>query len=293
MLKKKVLTILLILLFLLVVAVAVSAVHSRTWLIVREWTVSTPRISQEFTAVVIADLHGSSFGTQNEQLVEKIKEQQPDLILIAGDMLNEDAASDQEVCALVRSLTGIAPVYYGYGNHEMGFMEAKKKRKHSFPKDLQEAGATVLEKNYVDLTLGTDQVRIGGLYEYAFGHNGQDSAEAAPEEIKNFLQEFEDTDHFRIMISHRPDSFIFGNASSYWKVDLVISGHDHGGQVVLPLLGGVFGGDQGYFPAYVHGLYTKDNLQLFVTSGLGSQKEKIPRINNRPEIAVLHVTGEY
>ena len=84
MLKKKVLTILLILLFLLVVAVAVSAVHSRTWLIVREWTVSTPRISQEFTAVVIADLHGSSFGTQNEQLVEKIKEQQPDLILIDG-----------------------------------------------------------------------------------------------------------------------------------------------------------------------------------------------------------------
>lgn len=104
-----------------------------------------------------------------------------------------------------------------------------------------------------------------------------------------FLQDFQNTDRLKIMLSHRPDSFIFGDASKVWDVDIVISGHDHGGQVVLPFLGGVFGGDQGYFPEYVHGLYEKDNFQIFITSGLGSNKQKLPRFNNPPEIAVLNI----
>ena len=83
------------------------------------------------------------------------------------------------------------------------------------------------------------------------------------------------------------DSFVLGEASGTWHVDLVISGHDHGGQVVLPLLGGVFGGDQGYFPTYIHGIYEKDNLRLAITSGLGSQRERLPRFRNPPEIMVL------
>ena len=96
----------------------------------------------------------------------------------------------------------------------------------------------------------------------------------------------------KIMMSHRPDSFIFGNASSVWKVDLVVSGHDHGGQVVLPVLGGVFGGDQGYFPEYIHGMYQKDQMHIFVSSGLGSYGEILPRINNVPEIAVIHIQSK-
>ena len=93
------------------------------------------------------------------------------------------------------------------------------------------------------------------------------------------------------MLSHRPDSFVFGAASATWDVDLVISGHLHGGQVVLPLLGGVFGGDQGLFPRYVHGIYEKDRLTLAVTSGLGSQPERLPRFNNPPEVMVLDLSA--
>ena len=63
-----------------------------------------------------------------------------------------------------------------------------------------------------------------------------------------------------------------------WDVDLVVSGHDHGGQVVVPFAGGVFGGDQGYFPKYVHGMYEKERLHLFVSSGLGSANEPLPRV---------------
>ena len=128
------------------------------------------------------------------------------------------------------------------------------------------------------------------MYDYAFGLDGEDSVEAVDPEIRSFLEDYQDTDHLKIMMAHRPDSFIFGNASSVWDVDLVISGHDHGGQVVIPFLGGVFGGDQGYFPEYIHGMYQKDQMHIFVTSGLGSHGEILPRINNIPEIAVLHIT---
>ena len=102
-----------------------------------------------------------------------------------------------------------------------------------------------------------------------------------------FLTRFQDTDRCRILLSHRPDSFALGEASVTWNVELVISGHDHGGQVVLPILGGVFGGDQGLFPAYLHGLYEKDNIRLAITSGLGSHGQKLPRMWNPPEIMVL------
>lgn len=155
--------------------------------------------------------------------------------------------------------------------------------------ELQDAGAVYLDQEYVDVQVHGETIRIGGLYAYAFGLDGNDSAEAVDPEIREFLEAYQDTDHLCVMLSHRPDSFIFGDASSVWKVDLVISGHNHGGQVVLPVLGGVFGGDQGYFPKYIHGMYQKDQMQIFATSGLGSHSEKLPRINNIPEIAVIEL----
>lgn len=137
--------------------------------------------------------------------------------------------------------------------------------------------------------IGGCKVRIGGMYEYAFALDGDNSAENLTGNVRDFLEEFQNTDRYKIMLCHRPDSFVFGDASDYWKIDLVISGHDHGGQVVIPFKGGLYGGDQGWFPPYVHGLYRTGRIRLFVTSGLSSEKQKLPRWNNRPEIAVLNV----
>lgn len=140
-----------------------------------------------------------------------------------------------------------------------------------------------------DVEIGGCKVRIGGMYEYAFALDGDNSAENLTGDVRDFLEEFQNTDRYKIMLCHRPDSFVFGDASDYWKIDLVISGHDHGGQVVIPFKGGLYGGDQGWFPPYVHGLYRTGRIRLFVTSGLSSEKQKLPRWNNRPEIAVLNV----
>ena len=166
----------------------------------------------------------------NEKLVEKIAEQEPDLILLDGDILNGDSSSAEVPVNLIARLKETAPVYYALGNHEITYMEQVDSR---LTEELTAAGAVVLDKEYVDLEAGGVSIRLGGMYAYAFGPDrktGENRALAAPADTVAFLREFQDTDRLKIMMSHRPDSFIFGDASEVWDVDLVVSAHDHGGR---------------------------------------------------------------
>lgn len=259
--------------------------------VVRTWTVPVQHLSAPVRAVVMADLHNRDFGEDNRVLEELTADAEPDLILLDGDIVNADAADAGVAVSLVLALKDIAPVYYAWGNHELDYLSAGTS---PLREELEAAGAAVLDREWTDLTVNGAVLRLGGLYDYAFAMDDFNTCdpERMDPEIYDFLTAFQDTDRCRIMLSHRPDSFIFGEAAATWDVDLVISGHDHGGQVVLPLLGGVFGGDQGLFPAYVHGICEKDGLTLAITSGLGSQREALPRFRNPPEIMVLDLIPE-
>ncbi|MEE1086806.1 MAG: metallophosphoesterase [Schaedlerella sp.] len=263
--------------------VMISLYISYCVLTVHTYNFQSDKVKDEIKFVILSDLHDHEFGLGNEELIVKTRELSPDLILILGDMLNNNSENVKVSCELVKKLTQIAPVYYALGNHEISYME-----QHSdLVWMLEQSGAVVLDKEFVDLNIAGTEIRLGGLYDYAFGLNGENKAEVTPNNVKHFLEEFQETEYLKIMMSHRPDSFIFGNASEYWDIDLVLSGHNHGGQVVLPFAGGVYGGDQGYFPEYVHGLYEKDGMNIFVTSGLSSNQKILPRFNNPPEIAVI------
>ena len=289
--KKRVLTAAAVLMISAAVYVLGSLWVSANYLMVRKYEVHAGSAGAELKVVVIGDLHDHEFGEDNEKLVEKIAEQEPDLILLDGDILNGDSSSAEVPVNLIARLKETAPVYYALGNHEITYMEQVDSR---LTEELTAAGAVVLDKEYVDLEAGGVSIRLGGMYAYAFGPDrktGENRALAAPADTVAFLREFQDTDRLKIMMSHRPDSFIFGDASEVWDVDLVVSAHDHGGQVVLPFLGGMYGGDQGWFPPYIHGLYQIGKIQLFVTSGLGTNRELVPRFNNPPEIAVLTIDG--
>lgn len=259
--------------------------------VVRTWTVPVQHLSAPVRAVVMADLHNRDFGEDNRVLEELTADAEPDLILLDGDIVNADAADAGVAVSLALALKDIAPVYYAWGNHELDYLSAGTS---PLREELEAAGAAVLDREWTDLTVNGAALRLGGLYDYAFAMDDFNTCdpERMDPEIYDFLTAFQDTDRCRIMLSHRPDSFIFGEAAATWDVDLVISGHDHGGQVVLPLLGGVFGGDQGMFPAYVHGICEKDGLTLAITSGLGSQREALPRFRNPPEIMVLDLIPE-
>lgn len=285
--RHKILFIFIIVIFVITAFMLGDLWISSNYIVIRSFTtVISKENGKTIRAVIISDLHDHEFGSNNKNLVDKIVEIDPDVIFMDGDMLNENSEDSSVPCDLIEQVKDVAPVYYALGNHENAYISNGHPELIS---QLEESGAAVLDKIYVDIDVDGTQIRVGGMYEYAFGLNGNSEAMAASADRIAFLQDFQNTDRLKIMMSHRPDSFIFGDASKVWDVDIVISGHDHGGQVVLPFLGGVFGGDQGYFPEYVHGLYEKDNFQIFITSGLGSNKQKLPRFNNPPEIAVLNI----
>ena len=104
-----------------------------------------------------------------------------------------------------------------------------------------------------------------------------------------FLTDFQNTDSLKLFMTHRPYSFLYGNGSSLWDIDVVMCGHEHAGQVILPGLGGLFSRERGFFPKYTHGVFDFGETTLIVTSGVGSDAELLPRFNNPPEIVLVTI----
>ena len=240
---------------------------------------------------VLADLHGNTFGEENAGLLAAVQEASPDGILLAGDMISRHAKAYGDVIALVEQLARIAPVYSSIGNHEADYIALHG---DTFLREMEAAGAVLLDGGYRDVRLGGQTVRIGGLFAYPFAQDGYDSCRKETMEpgLYDFLTDFTDTNLPKVMIAHRPEGYILGESSVTWAIDAVVSGHYHGGQIVLPFLGGLWAAEQGLFPEYLHGFYEKDKLHLLITSGLGSGSRLIPRFNNPPELAVLTLVPE-
>ena len=257
-----------------------------------EYTISSDRINSEVKLALISDLHDHTFGEKNEELVQMLKEQEPDLILMAGDMINDISKDSHVAVELIEQVKDIAPVYYSLGNQEEDYIG---RGTSDLLNELKDAGAIVLDESYQDIQVNGNAIRLGGMYDYAFALDGNNTTRKKNmrPSLYQFLTDFQDTDSYRLMMAHRPDSFIFGDAAKTWEIDLVVSGHNHGGQVILPFLGGIYGGDQGWFPKYVDGVHHfKKVKNMVITRGLGSGEEKLPRFNNKPEVVIIHLEKE-
>ena len=281
---KKVIKILVIILSILILACLASIWVSYNWLTVSHFTVQSSKISEPFRIVLISDLHEHQFGRGNEKLAEKIREQSPDLIIIDGDMINGDSENADTAVELVRALKETAPVYYSFGNHEYSYMEAGHE---DLTEELEAAGAVVLNYQSIDIDVKGNPVRLGGLYEYGFETGMQ--SEEENERAVPYLEEYADTDRYLIMCAHRPESFYPWDMADQWGIDLVLSGHLHGGQVIIPGVGGLYNSLDGFFPKFDYGQYKLGDSDMVITRGLGSNPKMLPRFNNPPEIAVVEV----
>ena len=281
---KKIIKILVIILFILILACLASIWVSYNWLTVSHFTVQSSKIFEPFRIVLISDLHEHQFGRGNEKLAEKIREQSPDLIIIDGDMINGDSENADTAVELVRALKETAPVYYSFGNHEYSYMEAGHE---DLTEELEAAGAVVLNYQSIDIDVKGNPVRLGGLYEYGFETGMQ--SEEENERAVPYLEEYADTDRYLIMCAHRPESFYPWDMADQWGIDLVLSGHLHGGQVIIPGVGGLYNSLDGFFPKFDYGQYKLGDSDMVITRGLGSNPKMLPRFNNPPEIAVVEV----
>ena len=238
----------------------------------------SPKVAagENIRVVVLSDLHNREFGPENSELVERITALAPDLIAIAGDMVNADDGDLSIILTLCGKLVEIAPVYYSPGNHESNLMYEKDSPLESL---LLEQGVRVLVNRAEELTIHRTSLLVGGLTTSTEGYEEYGAA---------FFEEYEKSSAFKLLIAHYPSLYYEHLANG--RVDLGICGHYHGGQFRLPVVGGLYHGDTGLFPKYSGGMYPIAKGTIFVSRGMGGHNG-LPRINNRPELAVIDING--
>jgi predicted MPP superfamily phosphohydrolase len=247
--------------------------------IVREYVIESKKISSPVTLVLLSDLHGCEHPT----LVEQVEGISPDLILLCGDMINQDHETGEDIlvtASVIRALCKIAPVYYSLGNHELARIGLHE---HDAVKRILAEGAVLLEKDYVDLEIRGNALRLGGLYT----PNSAETAKPSSDSVEGFLSDFCATGSFRILLEHRPASFTDAIYPAGYEPELVLSGHLHGGHVILPIIGPVYGANSGFFPQYALGAFEFGNSTLIVSAGLSTDRHIIPRVNNPTEITKI------
>lgn len=294
--KKKHRKRLLILLVALLLLIGAEFLHSTYTLSISSYTLHSEKISAPFRIVFLSDLHGREFGKNNQRLLDKIAEQEPDLIALVGDTFNHDAdeAEVQRMCGFLQAAAGIAPVYFGIGNHEHanpGFWIDGVFDAHRSPlaRRIEAAGAVIVDNACLDIDVNGNTVRIGGY----MGFYRQPGMFPATREQKQlelaFADELESADCFKLLLNHIPTSWIDWNYRDKYPVDLVLSGHYHGGVIRIPLLGqGLHAPYIGWLPPYTKGLFIGKAASCVLTTGL-SGYDWIPRFCNPPEICVVDV----
>ena len=267
----------------LAVMLAISAHRGATVLTVTRYEIPA-KVTSPLRIVQLSDLHSREFGDGNENLIALVAAQEPDLIFLTGDMLNRGGtAGDLEpLCHLIERLGQIAPVYWSDGNHEKILQATLEEDLHAA---LTRAGATVLDCTYADITLRGQDLRLGGYCGYYRTPHMTTDDPAVMEAENRFFEEFEDTHRLKLLLSHIPTSWVDWGFLDRLPVDLVFSGHYHGGQIRLPVIGGLYAPYVGFFPPNTRGVFTGERGRCILTAGLGAEPG-LPRIGNLPEIVV-------
>jgi predicted MPP superfamily phosphohydrolase len=244
--------------------------------------------NHERKIVFISDLHNNRYGKNNEKLLATVKEQNPDLILIGGDMLVGKADVSSKVAeSFVARLTEICPVYYANGNHEQRmkvYPETFGTAFQEYKDRLIKSGVTFVENENVDFNWDGCQVKIHGL-EIPVKYYKKFCKQTLPVDVVREQIGEPELNCYNILLAHNPTY-----VSTYleWGADLILSGHFHGGVVRIPKLGGIITPQWHMFPKY-SGELTKENEKYVVVSkGLGAHTLKI-RFLNPAEIVVLHI----
>ena len=254
-----------------------------------EYYVDNDSMTSTIRIAHLSDLHNKEYGEDNGDLIQAVKEACPDLIFITGDLVSREDEDITPAIYLVEQLTSLAPVYYSYGNHEL---MNEERFQRDIGSQVESAGAVVMDYVYQDVEIRGQELRIGGLYGYCVPEKYLKTNEASPLEC-DFLREFQDTNRTTLLLTHMPYSWLELDGLNEWNVDIIFSGHSHGGQMDLPILGPVYAPDQGWFPDQVSGMFISNDgsSTLIVSRGLGDSV-KIPRVNNDWELVVVEVGVE-
>lgn len=259
----------------LAILVILTLIALNERLILRTYTVVSPKLTAEVRLAVVTDFHSSD---NADDVVAMVASCAPDAVLLVGDLFDDDTANrpTERTLSLMRQLSALYPCYYVSGNHEAwtGEMDALYQQ-------TEEAGVTVLRMSSGVLTVRGQRIALCGIpdpYEMVFS-----GAPDTEEQIRQALEDVDSAD-FTVLLAHRPELLA---KYAQFPLDLVVSGHAHGGQVRIPgVLNGLYAPNQGWFPKLAGGAYTQDGTTLIVSRGL-AVRTRLPRIFNRPEVVLV------
>lgn len=260
-------------LILIAALIAWAAIDSRNIDVTRFTVSGAPEAFSGFKIVQISDLHNAEFGTDNQKLIDILKSEAPDAIVITGDLIDARRTNTEIAESFARRCMEIADCYYVPGNHEARLGDTYD----AFESALIADGVNVLRNGSVRIRREMDAIRIIGVDDPAFAK--------ASDAITNLDAALEalSSDDFTILLAHRPELI---DEYSKWGIDLVLSGHAHGGQIRLPGIGGLYAPGQGFFPRYTSGNYTMGDTEMIVSRGIGNSAFPL-RVNDRPEVVIV------
>ena len=267
------------------VALVIGIAWGNTALELNTYTISSSKLPQSFDGYRIAhvsDLHNTEMGKNNEKLLAMLRDADPDMIAITGDLIDSRNTDIEVALKFVREAVKIAPCYYVTGNHE-----ARVNEYGELKAGMETAGVTVLEDVRTEISMEGATITLIGVNDpsyqtdYLFG----DSETVLNTKLEKLHTE---NGEFTVLLSHRPELF---DTYADHGLDLVLSGHAHGGQFRLPFIGGLVAPNQGLFPEYDAGIYTEGNTNMLVSRGVGNSILPF-RINNRPEVILIELQAE-
>lgn len=250
------------------------------YLKVDKHVIKSRKLSKEFNNYKIAhisDFHNKKSKYLTNNIVKTLKKEKPDIIVITGDLIHQD--NNDNAINLISRIKDISKIYYVRGNHEK-----RSNNYSSLETGLLKNGVIILNNKKEEIKINKETINIVGVDD-PFNKKEKKDTTNILKRINNINY---DRNKFTIILCHRPELFF-----TYVKtmVDLVFTGHAHGGQVRLPLLGGLYAPNQGIFPKYTSGLYQKNNTSMIVSRGLGNSGFPF-RFNNRPNLIIVTLKGD-
>ena len=236
-----------------------------------------PAAFDGFRIAQVSDLHNTTFGEDNEELISLLAEAKPDVIAITGDLIDSNNPDVGVALRFARQALQIAPCYFVTGNHEFCASHTVE-----LMKGLMEMGVIVLTDSQVDITRDGAAISLFGVRDLCYEH---DYWRGYPEKVMRAALEKRTGENCTVLLSHRPELFGVYVENG---IDLALTGHSHGGQFRLPFIGGIYAPDQGLLPKYDAGLFAQGRTQMIVSKGFGNSI--IPtRFCNRPELVLVEL----
>ena len=258
--------------------------HENTALQVNKKVIINSKLPETFDGYKMAhisDFHNTTSKKLAGSIINKIKDSKVDIVVITGDLIDSRRTNTKVAMEFVKELIKSNVVYYVPGNHESRIQEYKE-----FKKEIEKIGVNVLDNKAEQIIKNGDKINLLGIKDPAFSYEySLDEHLILKQEIESLAY---DKSIYTILLSHRPEQF-----TTYVEqnIDLVLTGHAHGGQIRLPFIGGIIAPVQGFFPKYTEGIHKENNTTMVISRGIGNSIFPF-RINNRPELLLIELKNK-